>query len=173
MTEKEDKFSSSPASDIQNLEKRIKIDLNSGIVGKRELEVSVLRQLLAAVLNKEKEKRFKLKEEKEIHLTEEELAEVISSEAKKRREAIDFFVKGDRPSLAEKEKKELEILERYMPEQMSEQDLKKLVEEAVKKTGAQTMKDMGRVMAELMPKIKGRADGNLVSKIVKELLGVS
>ena len=155
------------------LEKRIKLDLNAGMVARKELEVSVLRQLLAAVLNKEKEKRFKLKEEKEVRLTDEEFMEVISAEAKKRREAIDLFIKGDRPNLAEKEKKELEILGKYLPEQISEQDLRRLVQEAVEKTGAQTVKDMGRVMAELMPKTKGRADGNLVGKMVKELLGIS
>jgi len=170
MEGKENNFSSSLVTDTQKLEKRIRLDLNSGMVGRRELEVSVLRQLLAAVLNKEKEKRFKSKEAKEIHLTDEEITEVISSEVKKRKEAIDFFIKGDRPNLAEKEKKELEILGKYLPEQLSEQDLKILVEEAVKKTGAKTLKDMGRVMAELMPKTKGRADGSLISKIVKELL---
>jgi hypothetical protein len=170
MERKENKFSSSPVADSQKLEKKIRLDLNSGMVGKRELEVSVLRQLLAAVLNKEKEKRFKSKEAKEVHLTDEEITGVISSEVKKRKEAIEFFVKGDRPNLAEKENKELEILGKYLPEQMSEQDLKILAEAAVEKTGAKTVKDMGRVMAELMPKTKGRADGTLISKIVKELL---
>lgn len=152
------------------LEKRIKLDLNSAMIGKRELEVSVLRQLLAAVFNKEKEKRFKSKEERDVPLTEKELIEVISSEAKKRTEAIEFYVKGNRPELTEKEKKELEILKKYLPQQLSEDDVRKLVKDAVEKTGAKDMKDMGKVMAELMPKVKGMADGNLVSKIVKEAL---
>jgi len=171
------------------LEKRIKLDLNSAMIGKRELEVSVLRQLLAAVFNKEKEKRFKLfkskefeegrpsslsvagaPEAKDIPLTEEEMIEVISSEAKKRTEAIEFYVKGNRPELTEKEKKELEILKKYLPQQLSEDDVRKLVKDAVEKTGAKDIKDMGKVMAELMPKVKGMADGNLVSKIVKEAL---
>ena len=88
------------------LEKRIRLDLNSAMFAKRESEVSVLRQILAAVLNKEKEKRFKSKEEKEAHLTDEEFMEVIFSEARKRREAIDLFIKGGRANLAEKEKEE-------------------------------------------------------------------
>jgi len=152
------------------LEKRIRLDLNSAMFAKRESEVSVLRQILAAVLNKEKEKRFKSKEEKEAHLTDEEFMEVIFSEARKRREAIDLFIKGGRANLAEKEKEELEILEKYMPEQMAAEEIKKLAGEAITKVGAKEIKDMGRVMAELMPKTKGRVDGNLVGNIVKELL---
>ncbi len=154
------------------LKKRIQQDLNSGIIGKKELEVLVLRQLLAAVLNKEKEKRFKSEEKKEMNLTDEEMIEVISSETKKRKEAIGFYVKGDRPVLAEKEKKELEILEKYLPEQLSEEEVRKLAKEAIEKTGAESIKDMGKVMAELMPEIKGKAEGGLVSKIIKEILGV-
>ena len=155
------------------LEKRIKLDLKSAMFAKKELEVSVLRQLLAAVLNKEKEKRFKSKEEKEAYLTDQEFMEVILSEAKKRREAIDLFTKGGRADLAEKEKRELEILGKYMPEQMTAEEIKKLVMEAISKVGAKEMKDMGKVMAELMPKVKGKADGNLVGSIVKESLGIS
>ncbi len=153
-----------------NLKEKIKSDLNFALKEKKEAEVSVLRQLLAAVLNKEKEKRYKSKEEKDIQLTDEEIAEVISSEAKKRKESIEGFEKGNRQDLAEKEKKELEILKKYLPEQMSQDEIKKLAEEAIKKVGAKEQKDMGRVMAELMPKTKGRADGSLVSKIVKEIL---
>jgi len=153
-----------------NLKEKIKSDLNFALKEKKEAEVSVLRQLLAAVLNKEKEKRYKSKEEKDIQLTDEEITEVISSEAKKRKESIEGFEKGNRQDLAEKEKKELEILKKYLPEQMSQDEIKKLAEEAIKKVGAKEQKDMGRVMAELMPKTKGRADGSLVSKIVKEIL---
>jgi len=152
------------------LEKRIKLDLNSAMFAKKELEVSVLRQLLAAVLNKEKEKRFKSGEEKEAHLTDEEFMEAILSEVKKRRESIDLFTKGASTDLAEKEKKELEILGKYMPEQMTEEEVEKLVKEAIAKVGAREIKDMGKVMAELMPKVKGRADSSLLGKMVKELL---
>src|SRR4030042_211693 len=103
-------------------------------------------------------------------LTEEEMLEVVSGEAKKRRESIVEFEKGGRNELALKEKSELEVLQKYLPEQMSEEDLKKLVVKAVEKVGAKSPQDMGRVMQELMPQVKGKADGNLVSKIVKELL---
>ncbi|MDO8601317.1 MAG: GatB/YqeY domain-containing protein [bacterium] len=152
------------------LKQKIQEDLNSCLKEKKELEVSVLRMVLAAILNKEKDKRFKSGKAEEILLTEEEIIETISSEIKKRREAIELYTRGNRPELAEKEKKELEILQRYLPEQISEEEIKKLVAEAVSKTGAKEMKDMGRVMAELMPKVKGKADSSLVSKIVKESL---
>lgn len=152
------------------LKEKIRLNLNSALKEKRTLEVLVLRQLLAAILNKEKEKRFKAKEERDIQLTDEEVIEVISSEAKKRRESIVEFEKGKRQDLVEKEKKELEILEKYLPEQLPEEEIRKLIKEAIEKTDAKEIKDMGKVMAELMPKIKGKADGTLVSKIVKESL---
>jgi len=152
------------------LKEKIRLNLNSALKEKRTLEVLVLRQLLAAILNKEKEKRFKAKEERDIQLTDEEVIEVISSEAKKRRESIFEFEKGKRQDLVEKEKKELEILEKYLPEQLPEEEIRKLIKEAIEKTDAKEIKDMGKVMAELMPKIKGKADGTLVSKIVKESL---
>jgi len=153
-----------------SLKENIQTDLTTSIKEKKEVELSVLRQLFAAFLNKEKEKRFSSKEEKDAQLTEEEVQEVVAAEAKKRKEAIEGFEKGGRKESAEKEKKELEILKKYLPEQMAEEELKKLVQEAIEKVGAQELKDMGKIMAELMPKIKGRADGNQVSQIVKELL---
>ncbi|MDP3052190.1 MAG: GatB/YqeY domain-containing protein [bacterium] len=164
-----------------SLKEKIRQNLYGSIKEKKELEVSVLRQLLAAVLNEEKEKRYKISKEKpelsgeelekESQLTDEEIIEVIVFEAKKRKESIELFEKGKREDLAKKEKQELEILQKYLPEQLSEEDLKKLVEEAVEKVGAKEMKDMGKVMQELMPQIKGKADGNTVSKIVRESLG--
>lgn len=162
------------------LKKRIQQELNTALKEKKELEVLSLRQLLAAILNREKEKRYKISKEepeisekeleKESQLRDEEIIEVVSSEAKKRKESIEGFGRGNRPDLVEKEKKELEILKKYLPAQLLEEGLKDMVKEAVAKVGAKEMKDMGKVMAELMPKIKGRADGGLVSKIVKELL---
>ncbi len=162
------------------LQEKLHQDLISALKEKKELELLTLRQLLAAVLNKEKEKRYKiskikpeLKEanlEKESQLTDEEIIEVISSEVKKRRESIELFQKGARFDLVDKETKEKEILEKYLPEQMPEEEIKKLVQDAVVKVGAKEIKDMGKVMQELMPKTKGKADAGLVSKIVRETL---
>lgn len=148
----------------------IKEDLNQALKKGDEIKCSTLRMLLAAVLTKEKEKKYKEKIEEEVELTDEEIIDVISSEAKKRKESIIEYEKWERQNLAEKEKKELEILQKYLPEQLAEEEVKKLAKETIEEVGAKEMKDMGKVMAELMPKLKGRADGGLVSKIVKELL---
>ncbi len=147
---------------------------------KREIEVSVLRMILAAILNKEKEKRYKLSKEKpdldqkelekESQVTEEEITSIVSVEAKKRKESIMAFEKGERKDLAEKEKKELDILKKYLPEQLSEEELYQTIKEVITETGAKEIKDMGKVMKEVMSKVVGRAHGNRVSDIVKELL---
>lgn len=160
------------------LKEKIKQDLFKATKDKEEINCLVLRQLLAAVLSKEKEKRYDLSKqnltEQELEqkscLSEEEVISIISNEAKKRRESIQAFEKGNREELAKKERKELEILEKYLPEQLSEQEIEKLIKEAITKTGAQEIKDMGKVMAELSPKIKGKTDGGIVSRMVKEIL---
>jgi uncharacterized protein len=130
----------------------------------------VLRMLLAAITTKEKDKKYKEKIEGEAQLSDEEIIDVISSEIKKRKDAIVLYLQGNRPELADKEKKEIEILQKYLPEQLSQDEVKKIVEESIEKVGAKEIKDMGKVMADLNPKIKGKADGGEVSKIVKEIL---
>jgi uncharacterized protein YqeY len=126
--------------------------------------------VLAAITTKEKEKKFKEKIEGDAHLTDEEIIDVVASEIKKRKDAVALYEKGNRPELAEKEKKEIEILKKYLPEQLSEEELKKLVQESIAKTGAGEIKDIGKVMADLTPKIKGRADNSEASRVVKEFL---
>jgi len=162
------------------LKSKIQEELMEAVKGKKELEALVLRQVSASILNKEKEKRYKLSKEKpeleeaelgeKSQLTDEEAVEVLFSEVKKRKEAILEFGKGKRDDLVEKEKNELKILEKYLPEQLSEEEIKKLAREAIEKVGAKEQKDMGKVMAELVPKVKGKAEGGLISKVVKELL---
>lgn len=142
--------------------KNIQDDLNKAMKEKDDNSRSVLRMLLAAILNKEKELMRELKEE--------ELIMVVSSEAKKRKEAIREYGKGGRKDLVDKEALELEILQKYLPEQLSEEEIKSLVEKAIKKVNASEIKEIGKVMAVLMPDIKGKADGNEVNRIVKELL---
>ncbi len=162
------------------LEEKIKKDLNKALKEKDETARATLSLLLASLLSKEKEKRYKISKEHEelsekelaekSKLTDEEIIEVISSEVKKRREAILEFEKGKREDLVKKEKAEISVLERYLPEQLSEEEIKKLAMEVIDKIGATEIKDMGKVMGQIMPKVKGRADGSLVSKIVRELL---
>ena len=137
-----------------------------------------MRGINAAIHNKEIEKRTKLskqekdieKLEKESKIIEEEVMEVVSNEAKKRKEAIEEFKKGDRNDLAEKEQKELEILKKYLPEQMNEEQIKQEAKKTIEETNATGVQDTGKVMSVLMPKLKGKAEGGLVSKIVGELL---
>ncbi|MDO8601499.1 MAG: GatB/YqeY domain-containing protein [bacterium] len=153
-----------------SLKEKIHQDLIEALKSKEELKTSVLRLLSSSILNKEKDKRYKSGKAEDVLLTDEEIIDVISSESKKRKEAIELYQKGGRPELAKKEKEEMEILQKYLPEQLGEEEIRKLVKEAVAKTGAKEQKDMGKVMAELMPKVKGKSDGSLVSKIVKESL---
>jgi len=152
------------------LKQQIQAATTEAMKSKDSFVVGTLRMLLAAVLTKEKDKKYKEKIEGEVQLTDEQILEVISSEIKKRKDAITLYEQGKRPELAEREAKEIEILIKYLPEQLSEEELKKLVAESIEKAGAKEMKDMGKVMADLNPKIKGKADGGQVSKIVKELL---
>lgn len=163
-----------------SLKAKIQEDIKKSLIEKKELEVSVLRMLLAATNNKETEKKTKIwkekpdlppeKIQKEAELQDLEIFDVISSEIKKRREAIEGFEKGGRQESADKERKELEILQKYLPAQMPEDEIKKLVEEIIKKTGAKEMKDMGKVMGQITAQVKGKADMTLVSQIVKKFL---
>jgi uncharacterized protein YqeY len=162
------------------LKEQIKADTTEAQKSGNELVVGTLRMLSAAVISKEKEKRYKLAKEKpelkeeelikDSELSDSQIIEAVSSEIKKRKDAIVLYERGNRPELADKEKKEIEILKKYLPEQLSEEELKKLVTESVVKVGAKEMKDIGKVMADLNPKIKGKADGGEVIKIIKELL---
>jgi uncharacterized protein YqeY len=161
-----------------NLKEKIENDFQKALLQKDPIEISVLRLLKAALLNKEKEKRYKLfQEEKQtnesISLSDEEVLEVIFSEIKKRKEAILMYEKAKREDLYEKEKKEIEILQKYLPKPFSDQEIENLAKEIIQKVNAKDLKDFGKVMKELMPKVKGRAEGSKVQLIVKKLLSQS
>jgi len=161
-----------------SLKEKIQVETKKAMQAKDRLKVSVLRMLMAAVFNKEKEKRIKLSKSEEdlkkldelSKLTDEETTEVISSEVKKRKDSIEQYEKGNRQDLADQEKKELEILMEYLPEQMSEEEIRKLVKAEIEKLGASGPKDTGKVMGAAMSQLKGKAEGNLVNKIVQEEL---
>lgn len=164
------------------LKEKLRQDLKEALKEKREVEVSTLRLVLAAIFNREKEKRYKISKKepdltedeliKKSQLTDEEIIELLFSEVKKRREAILEFEKGKREDLVQQSKKEIEILQKYLPKQLSEAEIKKEAMAVIEEIGAKALKDMGRVMANLMPKLKGKAEGSIVSKIVKDLLSV-
>lgn len=132
------------------------------------IKLGTLRLLRAALHNREIEKRSK---GETCDLTDEDVLEVVMREIKKRREAMEMFAKGGREDSAAQEKAELAILEIYLPPQMSEEDAKKVITEAVKKTGAVTAKEFGKVMSEAMKALKGKADSSLISRLIKEQLG--
>ncbi|MBI2031323.1 MAG: GatB/YqeY domain-containing protein [Candidatus Levybacteria bacterium] len=140
-------------------------ELKKSMLAKDETRVSVLRLLLSAINYYEINKGGAGYE-----ATDEDVLSVIQKEAKQRRDSIEEFKKGGRQDLVDKEAKELEILNTYLPEQMDEEEIKKLVENVISQTSAKTIADMGKLMGALMPKIKGKADGNLVSKIVRKKL---
>jgi len=138
-------------------------DLKNALRNKNTFELSVLRMLQAALKNKEIDKR------KEA-LTDEDVISVVGTEIKKRRDAAREFEKVNRPDAADQEKAEIEILMKYMPQQMSEDEIRDVVKKAVEDTQAESMQDIGKVMKVLMPQVKGKADGSIVNKIVKEAL---
>lgn len=127
-----------------------------------EVRVRTLRLLISSIKNEEVEKGREL--------TEEEFSDIVLKEVKKRKEAIEMYEKGQRKDLADEERKELAILEEFLPKQLNVDEIRKMVVETIEAVGASGPKDLGKVMSVLMPKLKGRADGKLVNKIVRELL---
>ena len=141
----------------------LKVDLNEALKARDEIRVSVLRFLLSAIHNQE------IKKQQE--LSDEEVTAVIQKQTKERRESIEAFQKGGREDLMKKEEAELDILSKYLPQQLSEEEVKNLVTEVIRETGAGSPADFGLVMGAVMGKVKGRADGQLVASLVKEVLG--
>ena len=145
----------------QNLQEELK----QSMLAKTQVKTSVLRMLLSAINYYEIQKGGAGYE-----ASEEDVLAVIGNQAKQRKDSIEQFKAAGRNELVEKETAELELLQKYLPEQMGEEEISKLVTQALTQTGAKTMQDIGKVMAALMPKIKGKADGNLVSQLVKKEL---
>ncbi|MGB9598877.1 MAG: GatB/YqeY domain-containing protein [Minisyncoccales bacterium] len=144
---------------------KIKEELKEAMKNGWQTKISTLRMLLAAVHNKEIELM-----KKETGLTEEETMEVIRSEVKKRRDAIEGFEKGSRPDLAEQEKEELKILESYLPPEISDEELLLEIKKAIRETGAASPADFGKVMKLLSPLLKGKASGSRIAAAVKKEL---
>lgn len=139
---------------------------------------STISLMLSVIKNRELEKRGRLAKsgtelsriEAASELTDEEIIEAIGSEMKKRKESITTYEQASRPELAEKERVELAILMTYMPAQMSEDEIRAAVKQAISQVHPAGIKDMGKVLGHLMPQVKGKADGQIVSAIVKEEL---
>lgn len=127
------------------------------------IKLSTLRMLISAIKMFEIDKKVKAAEDGDI-------LQILQKQVKQRKESIDQFTKGNRPDLAEKEAKELKILESYLPKQLNEEELMSIIKEAMAETGAATKSDMGKVMKAVTEKTRGRADGRTVSQLVASLL---
>jgi hypothetical protein len=145
------------------LQDKIEADTKDALKSGAKDKVSTLRMLNAALKNKQIDKRRPL--------TEDEVVETVRSLIKQRRDSVEQFAKGGRQDLVDKETAEIAVLEAYLPAQLSREELDAMVRDAVAQTGAQGAKDMGKVMKALIPMVGGRADGKLVSELVKHALG--
>ena len=146
------------------LKETLKSDLTEAIRSSNKVVSGTIRMVLTAITNEEvsgKEARV---------LTEDEIITVLSREAKKRREAAEEFAKANRPDKSAEEKAEGEVIAKYLPAQLTEDDIKKLIAAAVASTSAAGPGDMGQVMGAIKPQIAGKADGSLVSSLVKAAL---
>lgn len=147
------------------LKDRLTADLTTAMKARDQLTTATLRMMLAAV------KTAEVAGKAARELADDEVLAVLTAEAKKRREAAEVFDSRDRSELADRERAENTIIERYLPAQLSDEELTGLVSEAIAETGADSMKAMGQVMKVLKPKVTGKADGGRVSAEVRRQLG--
>jgi hypothetical protein len=141
---------------------RMEEDLKAATLARDATRRDALRLILSSLRSAEKELQRPLSDEEEL--------QVLQRERKRRLEAAEAFRSGDREEQAVAEERELAVLEEFMPEPLSEEELEEIVDDAIAENGATSMRDFGRVMADVMPQVSGRADGSVVSQIVKEKL---
>lgn len=150
-----------------DLKQRLREDLKDALRAGDERRKRVIRMSLAAITNAEIEKG---RQSGETELDQDEILAVLQKQAKQRQETIDELVDMERPGLLAEEKKELAILEEYLPEQLSREEIAAEAQEVINQIGATGMKDVGPVMGRLMSRMRGRADGHVVNRVVRELL---
>jgi uncharacterized protein YqeY len=141
---------------------RIEDELKQAMRARDQERTDTLRMTLSSLRLAEKELLRPLKDDEEL--------QVLQRERKRRAEAAEAFREGDRPAQAEKEERELAVIEEFMPAPMSEEDIERIIDDAIAETGATSLRDLGRVMADVMPQVAGRADGSTVSQLVREKL---
>ncbi|MBI2023379.1 GatB/YqeY domain-containing protein [Candidatus Giovannonibacteria bacterium] len=149
-----------------NLKQKISDDIKEAMIKKEAVKLSTLRMLSASITNKE----ISLLK-KDVGLSDEEVVEVLSTEANRRKDAIAEFTKGGRGDLADKEAEELEILKTYLPPEISDDELLRIIKDGIRETGAVSEKEFGKVMKIIMPALKGRASGDRISGKLREELG--
>lgn len=146
-----------------SLKDQIQKDLIENMKAKNEAAVGAIRMLKTAIMKLETAGEAKV-------ANDEEIIQLVNKEIKQRKDSIEQFEKGNRPELAAKEKAEMAFLEKYMPAQMSEDEIKAVIKEGMAATGASTKADLGKLMGAIMPKVKGKADGGLVNRLVQSML---
>ena len=144
------------------LEDKLRKDINKALKEKDDVRLSTLKMLSSALHNAKIEKRDDLNKEEELV--------VVKKEAKKRKDAIEAYKKGGAKDRAKREEEELKILQEFLPEEMTDSELEKLVNESISEVKAESMADVGKTMGSVMAKVKGQADGTRVSAMVKEKL---
>lgn len=144
-----------------SLKEKLAEDLKSSMKNKDVVRKNTVQLVRTAILQVEKDKK--------VTLEDEDILEVIAKQLKQRKDSLPEYEKSGREDLISQLKQEMEVLMEYLPEQLSEEELRPIVEETVREVGAESMKDMGKVMAAVMPKVKGRADGKAISEIAKSL----
>lgn len=137
-------------------------DMKTAMRAKERDKLTTIRMIKASIQNEEIKKGAELNDE--------EILAILSREKKQRLESFTEFEKAGREDLTEKLTAELEVVEKYLPEQLSDEEVRTLVKEAIAEVGAESMQDMGTVMSNVMPKLQGRADGGQVNAMVRELL---
>lgn len=145
-----------------SLLEKLNNDMKMAMKAKDKDRLTVIRMLKASLQNEQ------IKIGRELDADEE--LTVLAREMKQRKDSLSEFEKADRQDLAEKTAAEIVIVQDYLPEQLSEEEIRQIVQEAIKQTGASSPKEFGKVMGVVMPKVKGKADGNQVNEIVKSLL---
>lgn len=150
-----------------SLKEQIGEDIKTAMKAKDTLRLQTVRGIKKAILDKEVELRPKGQDS----LTPEQEIELLSQQAKQRRDSIEQFTKAGRDDLAAKESQELAIIETYLPEQVSDAEVAKIIDELIASSGATTMKDLGKVMGPAMQQLKGKADGKKIQELVKSRLG--
>ena len=149
-----------------SLKEKILDDLKTSMKAKESDKTRVLRSIKAKILEKEISER----KDGESTLSDDQIVQVLMKAAKQRKESIDQFKEGGRNDLVEKEEMELTLIEKYLPEMMSEEEIRVAVKNQIEQMNATSMADMGKVMGSLMGKLKGKAEGSIISRIVKEEL---
>lgn len=144
------------------LKERLMDDLKESMKSKNKVKKDVVTMIRAAIKQKEVDER--------IELDDTDIIDIIAKQIKQKKDAIDGFIKGNRQDLVDLTNEEIKILLDYLPPQLSEEELDSIVKKAIEETGAQTKKDMGKLMALIMPQVKGKADGKLVNQIVGKYL---